>query len=50
MSDDYASYYLYKELGFDRLPCVVVGEAGREFVLQKSEPYKPPPPTAEILQ
>ena len=33
ISTDYELYYLYKELGFKILPCVVLGEAKGKYVV-----------------
>ncbi len=49
MSDDYNCYSLYKELKFETLPCVVIGEATGEYVVEKSDPFKLPLPTFETF-
>lgn len=36
MSDDYILYYAYMELGWDKLPCYVMGEPIGEYVIEKS--------------
>lgn len=44
MSDDYNTYYLYKEKGYKEIMCVVLGEAESEYVIEKSEPFQLPLP------
>lgn len=46
MSDDYSSYYLYKDKKYSEVMCVVLGYAGGDAVLEKSEPFKLPLPNA----
>jgi hypothetical protein len=50
MSDDYNSYYLYKELGAEKVPCVVLdAQADAPSVEYISEPYYLEPPSVEII-
>lgn len=46
MSDDYNAYYLYKEKNYSTIGCLVLGEPIGEYVIECSEPFKLPPPTA----
>lgn len=50
MSDDYNSYYMYKESGMDIVPCVIVGEiTDMKNVMSIGEPFKLEPPTIEVI-
>lgn len=49
MSDDYRSYYLYKEKNYPKIICVLLGDAESEYIIEKSEPFKLPPPKVEVL-
>lgn len=49
MSDDYNAYYLFLEHKVKEIPCVIMGESGIKYVLYKSEPFKLPPPTIEVI-
>ena len=40
MSDDYSSYYLYLNQGFNQILCLVMGKATGEHVHTKSKPFK----------
>jgi hypothetical protein len=47
---DYNSYYLYKELGAEKVPCVVLdAQADAPSVEYISEPYYLEPPSVEII-
>lgn len=49
MSDDYQSYTLYKELGVNPVPCVVMGEPSGDYVVEKIKiSYQPL--TIEVLR
>ena len=50
MSDDYSNYHLYLITGRREVLCVVLGEADSEYVIEKSEPFKLPLPTIEIIK
>ncbi len=50
MSDDWNNYHLYLITGHRRIPCIVLGEAEGEYVTSKSEPFKLPPLTTEIIE
>lgn len=50
MSDDYASFALYKELGFPKAVCTVIGETPEiEGVVYHGTPFELPPLTVEEL-
>jgi len=50
MSDDYNSYYLYKEVGATEAVCIAIGPLdSAEGVLFVGEPFKMPPLTAEVI-
>ncbi len=50
MSDDYNSYALYKELEFDVVPCVVVGDiTDVKDILNLGEPFQLEAPTFEVI-
>lgn len=49
MSDDYNAYYYYLEKGLDKILCITLGEPTGPYVVEKSEPFKLPPLTAEPL-
>lgn len=44
MSDDYSTYYLYKEKGYEEVMCIVIGKTDGEFVIEKSEQFQLPLP------
>lgn len=44
MSDDFNSYYLYKKLNYQYIPCIVLGEAESNGISVKSDPFKLPTP------
>lgn len=46
MSDDYNAYYLYLEKNYSKVICLVLGDAEGEFILEKSDPFQMPVPTA----
>lgn len=46
MSDDYNAYYLYIEKGYAKIMCTVLGEPEGSFVIEKSDPFQLPAPTA----
>lgn len=46
MSDDYNSYFLYKEKNYKEVICVVLGDSESEFIIEKSEPFVLPIPKA----
>lgn len=49
MSDDYLSYTLYKQLGVNPVPCVVMGEPSGDYVVKKIKiDYQPL--TIEVLK
>lgn len=51
MSDDYASYHMYKEYELPEAVCVVIGDTPEiAGVAYKSEPFILPPPTIEEIQ
>lgn len=43
MSDDYNSYYLYKEKNYSEIMCVLIGDSESEFIIEKGEPFLLPP-------
>lgn len=49
MSDDYNSYFLYKEKNYSQIPCVLLGDSESEYIVEKSEPFLLPPPTAQVI-
>jgi hypothetical protein len=50
MSDDYNSYYLYKELEASVVPCVVVGNIeDMKDVLSIGEPFQLESPTLQVM-
>lgn len=50
MSDDYMSFALYKELGFPKAVCTVIGDTPEiEGVIYHGEPFVLPPPSVEEL-
>jgi hypothetical protein len=50
MSDDYNSYTLYKELEFDVIPCVVVGDINDvKDIVNLGEPFHLEAPTFEVI-
>ena len=50
MSDDYQSYYLYKEYKISQVPCVVLGAVmTTPGVAPIGEPYQLPTPSVEII-
>jgi len=49
MSDDYRAYYLYKEKKYSKIMCILLGESDSEFIIEKSEPFKLPPPKIEVI-
>lgn len=50
MSDDYNALYMYKELGFDKAVCIVIGETPEiEGVEYHGDAFVMPPPTVEEL-
>jgi hypothetical protein len=51
MSDDYNSYFLYKELGAEEAVCVAIGPIDNvPGVLMVGKPFKLPKPTAEMIE
>lgn len=46
MSDDYNGYHLYMEKNYQKIVCVVLGDADGSLVLEKSEPFQLPLPTS----
>ena len=50
MSDNYNTYYLYKDKGIKQVLCVILGEAESPFILDKGKPFKLPPPTLEVTE
>lgn len=50
MSDDYSSYAMYKELGYDIAPCSVIGDiTDVTNIVNMGAPFRLKPPTAEII-
>lgn len=50
MSDDYNAFAMYKDLGFHRAVCTVIGDTPEiEGVEYLGEPFLMPPPTVEEL-
>lgn len=49
MSDDYRAFLLYKEKNYTKIMCVLLGDSESGFIIEKSEPFKLPPPKIEIL-
>lgn len=50
MSDDYRTYHLYLITGHKKIMCVVLGEAEGNYVIEKSEPFRLPPPSIEVIK
>lgn len=44
MSDDYNAFYLYKEKGYRKIMCVLLGESESEHIVEKSKPFQLPAP------
>lgn len=49
MSDDYRAYLLYKEKNYLKIMCVILGDSESEYIIEKSEPFKLPPPKFEVI-
>lgn len=50
MSDDYAAFAMYKELGFPKVICTVIGETPEiEGVTYHGSPFVLPPPSVQEL-
>jgi hypothetical protein len=50
MSDDYNSYYMYKELGLEVVPCVVIGNIDdMKDVVNIGEPFQLETPTVQVI-
>lgn len=49
MSDDYRAYYLYKKKKYPKIMCILLGDSNSEFIVEKSEPFKLPPPKVEVI-
>jgi len=50
MSDDYNSYYMYKELNSDIVPCIAIGDVkDMKAVINIGEPFQLEPPTVQVI-
>ncbi len=49
MSDDYTSYFLYKEFDCPEAMCLIIDPTPNEAITFIGEPFKLPLPTAEII-
>jgi hypothetical protein len=50
MSDNFSSYYLYQELKYEYVKCLVLGNPTGACVLYKGEPFKLPAPTIMAIE
>lgn len=37
MSDDYSAYYIYLDLGFDTVPCILLGDSDSKNIIEKEQ-------------
>lgn len=49
MSDDYCAYSLYKEKGYRKIMCIVLGESNSKYVVWRSELFKLPIPEVKFI-
>lgn len=49
MSDDYNSYFLYKEKGYSKIMCILLGDSASKGIIESSDPFQLPPLTATII-
>lgn len=50
MSDDYNSYYMYKELNASIVPCVIIGDvADMKYVVNIGKPFQLEAPKFEVI-
>ncbi|MCL4339457.1 hypothetical protein M1271_07300 [Patescibacteria group bacterium] len=40
LSDDYVSFNLYLQKGFDKLPAIILGDSESKYIIKKSGPYQ----------
>mgnify|MGYP001563547206 CR=1 FL=1 len=49
MSDDYRTYYMYKEKRYSKIMCILLGDSESEFIIEKSKPFILPPLKVKVI-